>query len=552
MKIPRVLRPMSGLFFAQLWLANSLSAASVDAPLPSAPLPSGIDLNQIYIKGITVNGTGCRTGNFEQNLSNDKRAFTLTFSEFFAEIGPGLDPGRARRNCNVTLKLNVPAGYQYTVGTFNYRGHMTLDAGVKGELATNYFFSGVPAQGTYSKARVGDFDEDYVFTDAVGFTTNYVPGNWSPCDVERPFSINSTITLSRLDGNSNSQGLISSESIDGELVQQFGLAYRRCGDNTPPNPTNPDPTPNPDPVTPPTPTPTETYPNNGLENGKIYNIVNRYSSQCFDVRDHATYAGAALQQWICTGEPHQKFRALYQADGTWHLVGVESGKYVSMENGWTDNGNSLVQYDFTGADSQRLYLDRSPEGYYKMKFRHSGKCVDVDGPNVSPGTRTHQWDCSSTTSQEWLFLSERPAAQDYVEYQLVSRRSGKCLDVSDHGVDNGVRLQQWTCTNEPHQRFRLVPYGGGSYSLVGAQSGRTVTVRDWANWNGAEIIQWDDQWGANQRVILTPSFDGSYQVRFNHSSKCLDLESGNSFDGGRIQQFDCQIGHSAQDWFLRR
>ncbi len=223
-----------------------------------------------------------------------------------------------------------------------------------------------------------------------------------------------------------------------------------------------------------------------------------------------------------------------------------------MENGWTDNGNSLVQYDFTGADSQRLYLDRSPEGYYKMKFRHSGKCVDVDGPNVSPGTRTHQWDCSSTTSQEWLFLSERPAAQDYVEYQLVSRRSGKCLDVSDHGVDNGVRLQQWACTNEPHQRFRLVPFGGGSYSLVGAQSGRTVTVRDWANWNGAEIIQWDDQWGANQRVILTPSFDGSYQVRFNHSSKCLDLESGNSFDGGRIQQFDCQIGHSAQDWFLRR
>ncbi len=543
------------LLFTGLIAAPAYSQVSIHAseniPIPTLPLPKDLDMNQVYIKDISVNGTGCSNGTFARNLSEDKRAFTLTFSDFVAAIGPGVAPGLSRRNCNVTLNLNVPAGFQYTVGTFNYRGFMALDQGVKGEVATKYYFAGNPAQGTYVKSQLGEFNDEYVFTDIVGFSTVYVPETWSPCNIQRPFSINSTITLTKTDGNPNSSGAISNDSIDGELIQQFGIAYRRCGETTPPNPTKPgdggtNPNPNPNPF----PNPS---PNNGLENGKTYNIVSRYSGQCLDVRDHALYLGAPLQQWSCTGEPHQKFKALYQRDGSWLLVGIQSGKYVSVENSWMDNGNGVVQYDFTESDNQKIIIDRSTDGSHRLKFRHSNKCLDIDGPNFAQGTRTHQWDCQAgNASQDWFFLADRPVVQANLEYELVNRRTGKCFDVFDHGVTNGVRLQQWTCTNEPHQKFRLVAYGAGSYSLVGVQSGKTVTVRDWAQWNGADLIIWDDQWAANQRLILTPSIDGSFQVRFAHSNKCLDVDAGSFADGARVQQWDCQISNPNQEWFLRR
>lgn len=538
MRLPHILTP---IVFA---IATQSFAASSSGQSASTPMPQEMPLDQVYIKNFSASGTGCTPGTFERNLSPDKKAFTITYSQFDAEIGPGVDPGRSRKNCSITLNLNVPAGYQYTVGKFNYRGYIAVDPGIRAEMKTLYFFQGNGLQGTYNRTQDGPFDNEFVFQDVVGFTTNYVPETWSPCNVERAMTLNPTISLSRLPGASpNAAGAIATDSTDGELFQEFGLAYRRCGETTPPATTPGGGTTNP-----PDPSPT-----NGLENGKIYNIVSRYSGQCLDVRDHALYAGAPLQQWSCTGEPHQKFKALYQRDGRWALVGVQSGKYVSVENGWGDNGNGIFQYDWVDGDHQKIVIDRSTDGSYKLKFSHSQRCLDIDGSNFAPGTRVHQWDCQGgLASQDWFFYPERGTVQPNVEYQLVNRGTNKCFDVFDHGVANGVRLQQWTCTGEPHQKFRLVDFGAGNYSLVGLQSGRTVTVRDWAQWNGADIVIWDDQWGANQRLILVPSQNGSFQVRFNHSNKCLDLDSGNPADGARVQQWDCQPGNANQDWILRR
>lgn len=545
MKFPSILTPVLFALAAQ-----GLTTQAFGQWQAETAMPKEIPLDQIYIKDFTASGSGCAAGTFEKNLSPDKKAFTITYSDFYAEIGPNSSPANMRKNCAVTLNLNIPAGYQYTVGKFNYRGFISVDPLVRAEMKTLYFFQGNGGQGEYTRTQDGPFNDTFVYEDLVGLSTNYVPETWSPCNVQRALTLNPTISLSKLPGAPfNAAGTITNDSIDGELTQEFGIAYRRCGETTPPvdngggTDPNPDPNPNPNPT-------------NGLVNGKVYNIVSRYNGQCLDVRDHSLAEGAVIQQWNCTGEAQQKFKAIYLRDGRWALIGEQSGKYVSILNGWGDDGNGAVQYNWLETDHQKMYIDRSNSGSYKIKFSHSQRCLDIEGPNFQPGTRTMQMGCdSSKSNQDWFFqepTSGGSAPQPGVEYQLVNRLTGKCFDVFDHGVANGTRLQQWSCTGEAQQYFRLQDFGGGNYSLVGRQSQKTVTVRDWAQWNGAEIIIWDDQWGANQRVNLVPSANGSYQVKFTHSGKCLDLDSGNFNDGAKLQQWDCQIGNPNQDWILKR
>ncbi|MCX6128176.1 MAG: DUF4360 domain-containing protein, partial [Proteobacteria bacterium] len=85
----------------------------------------------VTIKSIKVNGSGCPLGTVSQNISDDKTAFTLTFSEFVAETGPNTAPSLSRKNCVANLTLAVPAGWQYSIGSFYYRGFMDLDQGIR-------------------------------------------------------------------------------------------------------------------------------------------------------------------------------------------------------------------------------------------------------------------------------------------------------------------------------------------------------------------------------------------------------------------------------------
>jgi len=42
-------------------------------------------------------------------------------------------------------------------------------------------------------------------------------------------------------------------------------------------------------------------------------------------------------------------------------------------------------------------------------------------------------------------------------YHIVSKHSGKCLDVSGWQTDNGVPIQQWSYHGGDNQKWKLVP-----------------------------------------------------------------------------------------------
>ncbi len=202
---------------APIALLASSSAFASGWPVPAEP---------ITIKRIQYNGTGCPLGTVAENISTKKDSFTLTFSEFVAEAGPGIPLSAGRRNCILTLVLDVPGGWQYSVGEFYYRGFLDLDQGIKAEQSATYFFEGQGLQGRFASSSFGPYEKDYVYTDKVGLASAV----WSPCGVERALNINTAIRVDNTNRRQypNAQGFITTDSVDGQIKQVWGLTWRRC------------------------------------------------------------------------------------------------------------------------------------------------------------------------------------------------------------------------------------------------------------------------------------------------------------------------------------
>ena len=188
----------------------------------------------VKIKSIAAAGTGCPLGTIAKNVSPDNKAFTMTFSEYIAEVYPESLPADSRRNCNLTVDLDFPQGWTYSVVNFDYRGYVYLDRNVQAVAKAQYYFQSQEQYAEF-KARIsGSADKEYHFRDSLNLDSVV----WSPdCDgVSRPLNIKTQIKVNN-NRNKNGEGFITVDSIDGEFSQTYGLVWKKCPTSNPqPNP----------------------------------------------------------------------------------------------------------------------------------------------------------------------------------------------------------------------------------------------------------------------------------------------------------------------------
>jgi hypothetical protein len=81
---------------------------------------------------------------------------------------------------------------------------------------------------------------------------------------------------------------------------------------------------------------------------------------------------------------------------------------------------------------------------------------------------------------------------------IVSKNSGKCLDVAGAGTHNGANVQQYDCHSGPNQLWTLTDKGNGYYLITAKNSGKCLDVAGVATHSGANVQQYDCHSGANQ------------------------------------------------------
>ena len=286
-------------------------------------------------------------------------------------------------------------------------------------------------------------------------------------------------------------------------------------------------------------------------------IISKASGKCLDVAGISTAALAPMQQWACWGGDNQKFR-FTQVSGGYEITARNSGLQLDVMGQSTSDGAAVIQYPFWGGANEIWQVNSTSDGYYSFVSLNSGKCLNVRGSSGADGALMEQVSCSGIDSQKWTLVAEQVAAANPSSTpappipaawaQIISKASGKCLDVAGISTAALAPMQQWACWGGDNQKFRFTQVSGG-YEITARNSGLQLDVLGQSKSDGAAVIQYPFWGGANEIWQVNSSSDGYYSFASVNSGKCLNVRESSGADGALMEQMACS-GRDNQKWTL--
>jgi hypothetical protein len=114
----------------------------------------------------------------------------------------------------------------------------------------------------------------------------------------------------------------------------------------------------------------------------------------------------------------------------------------------------------------------------------SGRCLDVNDNSITNGVQAQLWDCAAGPNQTWA----------PVRGQLVVNGT-KCLDAYNNGTANGTAVVVWDCNGQRNQQWTLNTNG----TITNALSGLCLDASGAGTANGTKVVLWACGGGANQQ-----------------------------------------------------
>ncbi|WP_329560268.1 DUF4360 domain-containing protein [Streptomyces uncialis] len=207
-------------------LVSSAVAALLAAVVPaqSAGASSAAPPDKVTVDVVTVNGSGCRAGTAAVATSPDNTAFTVTYSDYLATAGGASSPTAFRKNCQLSLLVNVPHGFTYAITSADYRGFASLQPGVTAVEKASYYFQGSSSTNSRTHTFTGPMSEDWQATD----TTDWAQLVWAPCGAQRSVNVNTELRV-QLGGSDRSKtSFMTMDSTDGSVNTVYHLAWKQC------------------------------------------------------------------------------------------------------------------------------------------------------------------------------------------------------------------------------------------------------------------------------------------------------------------------------------
>jgi len=203
------------IFFSTLSVAAPI-ADDVENSFDDKPPPS-----QVTIRSVRWNGSGCPSNGVQTIINPDATIITLLFNNYTASVGQGISRAEARKNCQVSLDLQYPTGYQYSVADVTIRGYIDIDAGVTATVQSRYYFQGMAGgRDAISKYDInGPFHNSFSKSDGVPVESLV----WSPCGAVAAAQINNDIRL--VANRQGAGGAATVDSLDAKFTQKHAFDY---------------------------------------------------------------------------------------------------------------------------------------------------------------------------------------------------------------------------------------------------------------------------------------------------------------------------------------
>lgn len=177
---------------------------------------------EFAIGGFLVRGDGCDPNSVAINVAPDRKAFTMSFSNYMAEVRATTGPENVKKVCNMVLQVTSEPGWSFSIARFDIRGFAMVEPGAVVRQRAAFAFDGVLAD--IDALRIaGPFNDNFILSTDLTLSNR---NPWSPCEKKNHrLSIRTGLVVKARPG---SGGFIAADSIDGELTQTYGLQWRRC------------------------------------------------------------------------------------------------------------------------------------------------------------------------------------------------------------------------------------------------------------------------------------------------------------------------------------
>lgn len=174
----------------------------------------------VKIASIQAAGSGCSSRNVRAQLSPDNHALLFTSLEIEAELDPTVTPSvnNPSKACNISMLLDYPAGWTFTLVSADHVGRASLEEGTLGQQTSTTWFQGdLVRGGTFSTTLQGPFfGAGYKRREALSG-----PAAWAPCYGQRYLNINVDVSVS------NSQNPTAKAYMKG-VARGYQLAWKEC------------------------------------------------------------------------------------------------------------------------------------------------------------------------------------------------------------------------------------------------------------------------------------------------------------------------------------
>ncbi|HEU4425643.1 MAG TPA: DUF4360 domain-containing protein [Pilimelia sp.] len=181
--------------------------------------------DRIVVEIVTVNGSGCPAGTAAIAVAPDNTAFTITYSQYLAQVGVGSLPTDFRKNCQINVLVHVPQGFTFAIAKADYRGFAALANGAKAMERANYYFQGHSQTEFRTHRLSGPYEDNWQATDE----TEIPALVFKPCGEQRLLNINTELRVDK--GTSDTRkttSFIAMDSTDGSINTIYHFHWKRC------------------------------------------------------------------------------------------------------------------------------------------------------------------------------------------------------------------------------------------------------------------------------------------------------------------------------------
>lgn len=200
-------------------LCSSVGAAAlateIERDIHRGPAPQWATL-----RGISYAGSGCPAGSVQIGVPVSGDLSLIFDGRLRAAAGPALPFTERRKNCQLTIDLDYPGGWQYAVESAALSGYTALEPRTSGTAKASFYFQGQLATAVVEDTLYGPaYRSVSIFDDLYGNTV------WSPCDARRALNMNLQVRVHAASQDARASMTLGGRAAPASFV---ALKWRRC------------------------------------------------------------------------------------------------------------------------------------------------------------------------------------------------------------------------------------------------------------------------------------------------------------------------------------